>query len=955
MKSTSLVVVFCSILMLARIPAAAASADPPEIMVLKNDRIIVEFQYGGILSIHDIAMDRTVAFQGESCVVNLTEGGIAGSGRTEKGPEKEDHALTFTYINSNLKLRVRYELKPGWRFVSKQLFVSRVDAADFFVKKIEMFSAVIPNNAAYTHKMDREHRGTWAILHRFISPDDKDQGYGVFYLIQNPKMKWTTRYSSHLLLYEPEMAWQAKDGEFVSDRACIGIHPLNGTLFPSRPVVENIYQRDPGKAIEWAEKIDIGEILALQDCARAFLMFKPEKSTRINVGWCENDYQIDVGTPEGRTEYKRIIDRAAALGIRHIVYGPGNSSVSSLAENRDSWQWENVLWFGMGQKIRKDEWNPKTDPLHPSITEMLDHAKSKNVKLMGYVYPTLAFMQNPQWTAWTQGHAGGYSGADTGERSFQDWFINKLVDFQKRTGAGGFSFDHWYLNAGTHLGPGTSDYAQWYGMRRLAEELRRQIPDIVMDGRQSTQSYGPWTYLSGMYPHPFGYDEQPGSFKATADLHTDRLSANRTRAMNWMFSMQCYCPIEVVPGFITHQTQRSDAEGKMHRTTFRTRDWDYLGWRYSMISSIATAPFNHVVNMIPARDEGEFKAFSEEYQAEFRKWLDWSDREMHILRNVRPIIGTPMIDRIDGTAAFDGANGYIFLFNPNYQKMDAVFRLDHSIGLTVGARYKLTEMHPHEGKTVGKPCSGFWSRGDEVVFPMEGTRAVVLQVTPVDDVAVPMLCNVAGKAGIDGSEMKLLDVTGEVGTKTEVLVVIPEGKKIRSLTINGKQTGFKLNGNVLSADVGFAGDRFGHSEPVGTYDRDFTAGVFEGEFSIPERVFAQLAARKTAWPVPYTEDDLLATWVAPWRLLLFVNIADAKPEMQVTMKIDGEPFELKQAFNGIYKRSGDRTFIGFYADVSALRPDKKYKVRIQLPELAPGQFHGLYFENIESEYTRDIR
>jgi hypothetical protein len=35
--------------------------------------------------------------------------------------------------------------------------------------------------------------------------------------------------------------------------------------------------------------------------------------------------------------------------------------------------------------------------------------------------------------------------------------------------------------------------------------------------------------------------------------------------------------------------------------------------------------------------------------------------------------------------------------------------------------------------------------------------------------------------------------------------------------------------------------------------------------------------------------------------------------------------------------------------------DKGNKVRIQLPELAPGQFHGLYFENIESEYTRDIR
>jgi hypothetical protein len=314
-----------------------------------------------------------------------------------------------------------------------------------------------------------------------------------------------------------------------------------------------------------------------------------------------------------------------------------------------------------------------------------------------------------------------------------------------------------------------------------------------------------------------------------------------------------------------------------------------------------------------------------------------------------------MIDRVDGTAAFDGANGYIFLFNPNYQKMDAEFKLDHSIGLTAGARYVLTEIHPQEGKTIGKPGSGFWSRGDKVVFPMEGARAVVLEVTPVDDVTEPTLFNAAGKARIDGSELKLLDVTGEVGTEIKLLVAIPKGKTVRSLTINGGKAKYKLDGNVLSTDVRFAGDRFGHSEPVGKYDRDFNADTFEGEFSIPERVFAQLKARKKAWPVPYTEDDLLATWVAPWRMLLFVNIADAKPEMKVTMKINGAPFELKQAFNGIYKRSGYRTFMGFYADVSALKPDTKYKVELQLPKLHPGQFHGLYFENIETEYTQEIR
>lgn len=49
---------------------------------------------------------------------------------------------------------------------------------------------------------------------------------------------------------------------------------------------------------------------------------------------------------------------------------------------KDAWGWENILWLGLGQKIRKGEWNIASDPIPPSIQEMLDYGKSKNVKLV---------------------------------------------------------------------------------------------------------------------------------------------------------------------------------------------------------------------------------------------------------------------------------------------------------------------------------------------------------------------------------------------------------------------------------------------------------------------------------------------------------------------------------------------------------------------------------------------
>jgi hypothetical protein len=46
--------------------------------------------------------------------------------------------------------------------------------------------------------------------------------------------------------------------------------------------------------------------------------------------------------------------------------------------------------------------------------------------------------------------------------------------------------------------------------------------------------------------------------------------------------------------------------------------------------------------------------------------------------------------------------------------------------------------------------------------------------------------------------------------------------------------------------------------------------------------------------------------------------------------------------------------MGFYVDLSHLKADTKYQVEVDLPELSPGQFHGLYFENIENEYTEKV-
>jgi hypothetical protein len=528
--------------------------------------------------------------------------------------------------------------------------------------------------------------------------------------------------------------------------------------------------------------------------------------------------------------------------------------------------------------------------------------------------------------------------------------LDKLLGFMRATGASGFSFDHWWIA----LDKASSKYAQWHGARRVLESLRREAFDAVIDGRQQYQNFGPWTWLAGSYPHPTLTDEQPESFKAFPDLHTDRVSADRQRFAAWTYRVERFAPPEIMPGFITHQSERSDEKGVMRRDRFRPKDWDVLGWKYSLMSSIGTAPFHHVVNFIPARDTEEFAALSEEDKAWFRKWLDWTDENARYLHALRPIIGPPMAGRVDGTAAIIEDRGLLFLFNPNPGSREARFRLDPSIGLVKGERFMIKELYPEEGRLVGS-AEGFWAHGADIALTLPGRAAAVYEIFPAPaEIADPVLFNVRGAAELSSTRLALTGVTAEMGTSRPIVVRLPEKARVRTLSVNGVAHPFRADAGVITATVRFAGRAFGRSQSAGKVPAGFTGGIYKARVSVPSRVFAQLAERKKTWPVSYSEDDLRAPWLGPWRLLLHIPIFEGTDDMNVSLRINGLPVDVLKAYGSVYPHSPQRTFLGHYADLSRLRPDSPCDIEVSLPSLEPGRFEGAFFENVEPEYTQRI-
>lgn len=601
------------------------------------------------------------------------------------------------------------------------------------------------------------------------------------------------------------------------------------------------------------------------------------------------------------TEYKRIIDRNAELGITHIVYEPFNSLRSSRKTATDGWGWEGSLWLSMGEQIRNGSWAPATGKKMPAeIQTMIDYAQSKQVKLMAYVYPCLDFVGGSKVPAALMGGS-----MDLSNREYQLWLTNTLLAFLEMSGGGGFAWDH-----GIFAGR-SKQYAQWRAWMEILQTLRTHYPEMVMDHRQSAHAYGPWYQLAGSYTEPIAGDENPETYGVPiASLHTDHVAADNTRIVNHRYAVDTLLPPSRIPGFIFHQTERTDDNGTFacagagagasnHWLCYdmNVRDFDLLGYKYSLLSTVGTAGQNLVVTMIPARDESEYSLFPQADRDFISRWVNWTDTNLVYLRNTLPIatLPGPGLGNIDGTSAMSGDEGYLFLFNPNLPIHVATLIVDESIGLSnasVGASYSVTELFPRDGATVGS-----WKHGSSVNVTVGGSNARVLQLKKT---ASP-------------------------------LAALPLGTMVAEATPNVYQA-MPISPDFPATDTN-------------------TGGSFTTTFTIPAAIPVQLAARAKAYPIEWTERDRIATWLDPNRLLGYIFIANPKDSLlgSITLTVDGTPLQVKRSYNS-RGLNHSRCFLGYYFDATSISAGKPHKLVLTLPKLAPGAFVGIFWQNVETEY-----
>lgn len=177
---------------------------------LENDLIRADLRVPGEISILDKKLGETVRFGNIACSITVNDEQIPSSEWQEPEVERDATGLTYRYEHPSAHVEVRYEVKPGWRFISRQIMINRKGREKFRVNRIQVYKADIENIVSERFPLTA---GKYGISLR-IDRLEPGSGYGCFVLVQNPYARYEGAGKSVEVTYDPEMDWDPADGPF---------------------------------------------------------------------------------------------------------------------------------------------------------------------------------------------------------------------------------------------------------------------------------------------------------------------------------------------------------------------------------------------------------------------------------------------------------------------------------------------------------------------------------------------------------------------------------------------------------------------------------------------------------------------------------------------------------------------------------------------------------------------
>ena len=898
-----------------------------DLLELANEFLIVQFNLstGEILSIN--YQSQLIEIRNESSQISIENRPMDCSQLVNSTEGPSSVVFTYACVNeSHEQLISTYTLQPQWKFIQKQILFrnNQNRTITSLATTLTINNRNIPSVSIIQNRQDLNKEHTV-----FLRTDSTN--LGLFGTWQHPFAHYVITSNNRTVTSSYDIGVQRS---YTSEGFLLGFYSLS-----------HYWHTD---------QINYAERQAYENATSFFYPVPQRKqSIKLAVGWDSNDYQIDIATAHGIEEYLRLIDRCAQLGIQSLIFAPSNTNVSQRDQGTDNWGWESILWLSLGEKIRLEQWKPFRDPIPSTIQRMLDYAQLKQVKLVPYVYPPLGYRCQGKDQYWLYPSSNCRDVcASLASVEFQEYFLQLLIDFAQLTGLlsflqyfaaislmfllgiGGYAWDYNFFYDSNH-----TEYSQWRGWQWIRRELLLALPDLIMDHRYASQFDGPWSWITlNGYTSPLLSDENPETYPILySSLHTDKIAADFMRRGNRELRLEHFASMDSIPGFIGHQSDRYLPDGSLPWTDDNLRDFDLMGFPYSLLSNIATAGLNLVHTYLPARDLQEYHVLPAKLIEFWSFWLSWTDEHQEEIRNAIPF----NIDSDWSLIKSNGLDGFLFLFNPTYPQMKRDILLDGKLQLAKSAEkgyWLLKEIYPQERFIQ------LIEYNQTIEFQLDGQSVTVYQLMFMPLINQPILVGVTGRCFLGTENLLIINgVYGEPGTETRdpiFVILSDEQSAITNVLLNGNEMPFKqINQSIILTDpLTFPGLYLPRSAPI-----------INNTIIVSDLLLTQLSNRLLEYPIAWTDDELQqASWLGPHRLLLFLSILNPNDQWNITARINNQTILSHKAYNTRDHIDRDR-FMGFYLDLTKVvtKPNVDYYLSLELPPLDPGQFQGLFLENID--------
>lgn len=275
--------------------------------------------------------------------------------------------------------------------------------------------------------------------------------------------------------------------------------------------------------------------------------------------------------------------------------------------------------------------------------------------------------------------------------SFVDWFIKVQINTIKK-----YSLDLWNWDPGPGNGlfcfsdkhghiPGAGAYKGFRNSLKVMRRLKEEFPNLYFEGFHGNKEYGLWGFKYIDQHEAFWENEVYVMNPIYSDLSADRITANNIRQQSVWNHYFRFMP-ETLNHGITHRM----VQACWMRLLELDKVFDYNGWKYALLSSIAAG--GSITPTILPHTPSEIP----EYVDFYNKWIDFAKKIFPMSKYTIPF-GAQVGCGIDGYSKIFENEGYIFLFNPFPQNIEFEFAYDRRIGFTDGNWVKSTAMiYPYE-------------------------------------------------------------------------------------------------------------------------------------------------------------------------------------------------------------------------------------------------------------------